>query len=69
MENIRKSDSILVLTCGIGVQAVSTVVGKTVHPAANTVSLGGLQGLWPAEERSQVGPAGQQCQGHGGVEK
>ena len=54
MENIRKSDSILVLTCGIGVQAVSTVVGKTVHPAANTVSLGGLQGLWPAEERCEA---------------
>jgi len=50
-ENIRKSDSILVLTCGIGVQAVSKVVGKVVHPADDTVSLGGLQGLWPSDER------------------
>lgn len=54
MEKIRKSDSILILTCGIGVQAVSNVVGKTVHPAANTVSLGGLQGLWPSEERCEA---------------
>lgn len=51
LENIRKADSILVMTCGIGVQAVSTVVDIIVHPADDTVSLGGLQGLWPAEER------------------
>jgi len=51
MEKIRQADSILVLTCGIGVQAVSKVVNKVVHPADDTVSLGGLQGLWPAEER------------------
>jgi len=50
-DELLKSDSILVLTCGIGVQAVSRVVDKVVHPAANTVSLGGLQGLWPSDER------------------
>ena len=54
MDNIRQADSILVLTCGIGVQAVAKVVDKVVHPAANTVSLGGLQGLWPADERCQA---------------
>jgi len=48
---LEKADSILVLACGIGVQAVSNVVGKTVHPALNTMSLGGFQGLWPSEER------------------
>jgi len=41
----------LVLSCGIGVQAVSNVVNKTVRPALNTMSLGGFQGLWPSEER------------------
>jgi hypothetical protein len=51
MDNIQKSDSILALTCGIGVQAVAKIVDKVVHPSANTVSLGGLQGLWPSEER------------------
>ncbi len=42
------------MTCGIGVQAVAKVVDKVVHPAANTVSLGGLQGLWPSDERCQA---------------
>jgi hypothetical protein len=27
---------------------------KVVHPGANTVSLGGLQGLWPADERCEA---------------
>ena len=52
-DTLEEADSILVLTCGVGVQAVSKVVDKVVHPAANTVSLGGLQGLWPADERCQ----------------
>jgi len=54
MDMLQKSDSILILTCGIGVQAVSKIVDKVVHPAANTVSLGGLQGLWPSDERCQA---------------
>ena len=54
MDRLQQSDSILVLTCGIGVQAVSKVINKVVHPAANTVSLGGLQGLWPSDERCQA---------------
>lgn len=45
MDTLKQADSILALTCGVGVQTVSTVVDKVVHPAANTVSLGGLQGL------------------------
>lgn len=54
MESIQKSDSILALTCGVGVQAVAKVVDKVVHPTANTVSLSGLQGLWPSDERCQA---------------
>jgi ferredoxin len=54
MDKIKQLDSILVLSCGVGVQAVSKVVNKVVHPAANTVSLGGLQGLWPSDERCQA---------------
>lgn len=53
-DTLKQADSILALTCGLGVQAVSKVVDKVVHPAANTVSLGGLQGLWPADERCQA---------------
>ncbi len=54
MDKIRQADSILVLTCGIGVQAVARVVDKVVRPGANTVSLGGLQGLWPSDERCEA---------------
>jgi len=54
IDKLKQSDSILVLSCGLGVQAVSKVANKVVHPAANTVSLGGLQGLWPSDERCQA---------------
>jgi len=53
-EKLRQADSVLALTCGVGVQAVSRVVDKAVHPGANTVSLGGLQGLWPSDERCEA---------------
>lgn len=50
---LEKADAVLVLTCGIGVQAVATVVEKVIHPALNTISLGGFQGLWPSAERCE----------------
>ena len=50
---LEKSDSVIVISCGIGVQATSLVVEKATHPALNTISLGGFQGLWPSEERCQ----------------
>ncbi|MHC4638875.1 MAG: methylenetetrahydrofolate reductase C-terminal domain-containing protein [Planctomycetota bacterium] len=53
-EKVRECDSVLVLSCGIGVQAAAKVTGKVVHAGLNTVSLGGLQGLWPSEERCQA---------------
>ena len=54
MDKIRQSDSILILSCGIGVQAVAQVVEKPVHPGLNTMSVGGLQGLWPSSERCEA---------------
>jgi len=54
IDKVQKSDSLLVLSCGIGVQAVSKAINKVVHPAANTIFLGGLQGLWPSDERCQA---------------
>jgi len=53
-DKLNQAESILALTCGIGVQAVAKVVDTVVHPGANTISLGGLQGLWPADERCQA---------------
>jgi ferredoxin len=54
MEQIEQADSILALTCGIGVQVVSKVVNKVVHPSANTISVGGQQGLWASDERCEA---------------
>jgi hypothetical protein len=48
---IAAADSILVMTCGIGVQAVAASVNKVCHPACNTVNLGGSRGEWPGSER------------------
>lgn len=53
-DQINNSDSVLALTCGIGVQAAAKVLSKPVKPGANTVSLGDLQGLWPSDERCQA---------------
>jgi ferredoxin len=50
-EKIMTSDSLLAICCGIGVQATSAVVDKMVHPACNSINLGGVQGLWPGAER------------------
>ena len=54
MDAINKSDSLLILTCGIGVQAVANVIDKPVYTAINTISLGGFQGLWPSDERCEA---------------
>ena len=48
---IDAADSLLVMTCGIGVQATAAVVNKLVHPAANTINVGGSRGTWPGSER------------------
>ena len=54
MNRLEEADSLLVLACGVGVQAVSKVVERPLHPALNTISLGGIQGLWPSEERCEA---------------
>ena len=50
-EKLEKVNSVLIVSCGIGVQAVSNIVEKAVTPALNTISMGGFQGLWPSDER------------------
>ncbi len=50
---IKTADCLLILSCGIGVQAVSKMVGKPVIPLCNTLNTGGFQGLWFAEERCE----------------
>ena len=48
---IRASESVLVMTCGIGIQAVASCLSIACHPACNTVNLGGSRGEWPGNER------------------
>jgi hypothetical protein len=50
-EKVMEADSLLVLTCGIGIQAVAAMVKKPVHPGCNTISLGGSRGEWQGSER------------------
>ena len=50
-KEVEAASSILVMTCGIGVQAVSAAVNKVCHPACNTISLGGSRGEWKGKER------------------
>ncbi len=51
VEEIMGADSLLVMTCGVGVQAVASSVLKVVHPACNTISVNGVPGTWTSEER------------------
>jgi len=48
---IMNSDSILVMTCGVGIQAVAASVNKLCHPGCDTQNLGGSRGEWPGNER------------------
>ncbi|MBN1177308.1 MAG: methylenetetrahydrofolate reductase C-terminal domain-containing protein [Dehalococcoidales bacterium] len=53
VDQVAAADSILVMTCGIGIQAVAAAVNKVCHPACNTVNLGGSRGEWRGSERCQ----------------
>lgn len=53
VDQVAAADSILVMTCGIGVQAVAASVNMVCHPACNTVNLGGSRGEWRGSERCQ----------------
>ncbi len=48
---IKAADSILVMTCGVGVQATAASVNRVCHPACDTVNLGGSRGEWMGSER------------------
>jgi len=48
---VMDAESVLVATCGVGVQCVADSVLKRVHPACNTKNMGGSQGTWMGTER------------------
>ncbi|MBI4304465.1 MAG: methylenetetrahydrofolate reductase C-terminal domain-containing protein [Chloroflexi bacterium] len=51
IEVVQAADSILVMTCGVGVQATAAAVNKVCHPACDTINLGGSRGEWSGSER------------------
>jgi hypothetical protein len=51
IELLKAADSILVMTCGVGVQAVAASVNRLCHPACDTINLGGSRGEWSGSER------------------
>jgi len=50
-KEMKAADSILVLTCGTGVQTVAGATDKIVHPGCNTLSSGGAHAEWKEAER------------------
>jgi hypothetical protein len=50
-KEVTAADSLLAMTCGIGVQVVAVASDKKTHPACNTLSLGGMRGEWQGSER------------------
>jgi hypothetical protein len=51
IELLKAADSIVVMTCGVGVQAVAASVNKLCHPGCDTINLGGSRGEWSGSER------------------
>jgi len=51
LPQVAEADALLVVSCGVGVQATAAVIDKNVHPALNSIYLGGFQGLWRGSER------------------
>jgi len=51
IKELKSSDSVVVISCGIGVQAVANMVDLPVRPTDNTIYMGGFTGVWPGEER------------------
>jgi len=53
-EKLAQADSILVMACGNGVQAVSESIEKIVHPGCDTLFLGEIVRFGNYEERCQL---------------
>jgi len=51
LAQVAQANALLVVSCGVGVQATAAVIDKNVHPALNSIYLGGFQGLWRGSER------------------
>lgn len=50
LPQLKKAQAMLVVSCGIGVQATGKMIDLPVIPASDTLANQGMQGLWPSEE-------------------
>ncbi len=53
-EQVKRAERVVVVSCGVGVQAAAAMVKKPVAPALNTISVNATQGLWPSSERCSL---------------
>lgn len=53
-QEVAAADSILAMSCGVGVQTAAAVSDKITHPACNTISLGKICGEWNVFERCRA---------------
>jgi electron transport complex protein RnfC len=51
VRELKETDAVLIMSCGIGVQATAEITGMKPHPVLNTMSMGGFQGLFMSSER------------------
>ena len=50
-KEIEEADTLLIFSCGLGVQASTTATGKMCAPALNTKTFSGITGMWQGTER------------------
>ncbi len=51
LDKLKAAQAVLVVSCGIGVQATGNILDIPAIPANDTLSSQGMQGLWPSSER------------------
>lgn len=51
ISEIDEATCMLVLSCGVGVQAIANTVDKPAYPAFNTLPMRGVPGVWQSTER------------------
>lgn len=51
LTSINEAESLLIISCGLGVQASTEASKKLCHPVLNTITFGGITGLWQGDER------------------
>lgn len=48
-QKVLLADSVIIFSCGVGIQVVSTLISKPVFPGCDTFYINGFQGLTPSQ--------------------